>query len=59
MSLLNTRKFYLNGHYPVVFIISDNTKGESEENRLFPKDLQASLRITNIRYGFKLLNFIF
>ncbi|CAL1269859.1 unnamed protein product [Larinioides sclopetarius] len=45
------RKFYLNGKYPAVFIISDNTKGDSEENRLFPKDLQMSLRIANISFN--------
>ncbi|KAF8773629.1 Cell cycle checkpoint protein RAD17 like protein [Argiope bruennichi] len=45
------KKFYLNGKYPSVFIISDNTKGDSEENRLFPKDLQASLKIANISFN--------
>ncbi|GIY34937.1 cell cycle checkpoint protein RAD17 [Caerostris extrusa] len=45
------KKFSLNGNYPAVFIISDNAKGESAENRLFPKDLQTSLRITNINFN--------
>ncbi|GIY51425.1 cell cycle checkpoint protein RAD17 [Caerostris darwini] len=45
------RKFSLNGNYPAVFIISDNAKGESAENRLFPKDLQTTLRIANINFN--------
>ncbi|PRD34160.1 UNVERIFIED_CONTAM: Rad17 [Trichonephila clavipes] len=45
------RKYSLNSKYPAIFIISDNTKGESEENRLFPKELQTSLRIVNVSFN--------
>ncbi|GFT13808.1 cell cycle checkpoint protein RAD17 [Nephila pilipes] len=45
------RKYSLNNKYPAIFIISDNAKGESEENRLFPKDLQSSLKIANISFN--------
>ncbi|KAG8180813.1 hypothetical protein JTE90_008598 [Oedothorax gibbosus] len=45
------RKFSFNGKFPAVFIVSDNTKGESLENKLFPKDLQVSLNITSISFN--------
>ncbi|KFM57576.1 Cell cycle checkpoint protein RAD17, partial [Stegodyphus mimosarum] len=45
------KKCKTNAKYPVVFIISDNVKGESVENSLFPKDLQASLKLSNISFN--------
>lgn len=48
-----------NGRHPLIFIISDDTKGESVESRLFPSDLKFTLRITNIRYVAKILTFRF
>ncbi|KFM61658.1 Cell cycle checkpoint protein RAD17, partial [Stegodyphus mimosarum] len=45
------KKCKTNAKYPVVFIISDSVKGESVENSLFPKDLQASLKLSNISFN--------
>lgn len=38
------------GKCPLVFIVSDSTKGESNERLLFPKDLQQELDVENIRF---------
>lgn len=45
------RKYVASGKHPLVFIISDDTKGESIESRLFPGDLKFALKITNISFN--------
>ena len=43
-----------------MFIVSDSAGGESNERLLFPKDMQAELNITNIRWakGNKIIQFV-
>lgn len=48
--ILFCRDFVKNSHCPLVFVLSDNAGGESNERLLFPKDLQLELKITNIRF---------
>ncbi|CAC5393974.1 HRAD17 [Mytilus coruscus] len=43
------RKYRKIGKCPLVFIVSDSTRGDSNERLLFPKDLQHDLDIENIR----------
>ena len=43
------RKYVQVGGNPLIFIVSDSTKGESNERLLFPKDIQQQLAIENIR----------
>lgn len=45
------RKYMKIGKCPLVFIVSDSTKGESNERLLFPKDLQQELNIENICFN--------
>ena len=45
------RKFTINGRSPLVFIISDTYGGESSAYKLFPKDVQGSLGVENVRWG--------
>ncbi|XP_076076265.1 cell cycle checkpoint protein RAD17-like [Mytilus galloprovincialis] len=45
------RKYRKIGKCPLVFIVSDSTKGDSNERLLFPKDLQNELNIENISFN--------
>ena len=43
------RRYIQVGGNPLIFIISDSTRGESNERLLFPKDIQQQLAVQNIR----------
>ena len=43
------RKFRNTGRCPLVFIVSDSHGSESNALKLFPKDVQDSLGVYNIR----------
>ncbi|CAG2257811.1 HRAD17 [Mytilus edulis] len=45
------RKYRKIGKCPLVFIVSDSTKGDSNERLLFRKDLQNELNIENISFN--------
>ena len=52
---INFRKYVQVGGSPLIFIVSDSTRGESNERLLFPKDVQQQLGIGNIRYIYGLI----
>ncbi|ESP00515.1 hypothetical protein LOTGIDRAFT_157788 [Lottia gigantea] len=45
------RRYYKVGHSPLIFIVSDSSRGESKERQLFPPDLQQELYIHNISFN--------
>lgn len=48
-SFVSYRKYVQVGGSPLIFIVSDSTRGDSNERLLFPKEIQQQLAIENIR----------
>ncbi|KAL3869413.1 hypothetical protein ACJMK2_042098 [Sinanodonta woodiana] len=45
------RKYRQTGGSPIIFIVSDSTRGESNQRLLFPQELQQNLHIDNISFN--------
>ncbi|KAK3600453.1 hypothetical protein CHS0354_037859 [Potamilus streckersoni] len=45
------RKYRQTGGNPIIFIVSDSTRGESNQRLLFPQELQQNLHIDNISFN--------
>ncbi|XP_066459033.1 cell cycle checkpoint protein RAD17 [Eleutherodactylus coqui] len=45
------RRFVKTGRCPLVFIISDSLSGDSHQRRLFPKEIQDELCVSNISFN--------
>ncbi|XP_068104180.1 cell cycle checkpoint protein RAD17 [Hyperolius riggenbachi] len=45
------RKFVKTGRCPLVFIISDSLSGDSHQRRLFPKEIQDELGVSNVSFN--------